>query len=135
MSRKYDFFERVDDLLDMVDGGHDLVGTVVVDQAYAQIQHERLDFNHPRGGQAKYLEEPFLAQYRKFLLSVSRSVLKDGGVNGMAQAMESLSDAVERYAPVDIGNLRKSGHPMVNSGSKVVYDRPPKAERLAGSDL
>lgn len=28
---------------------------------YAAVQHERLDFNHPRGGQAKYLEQPLLA--------------------------------------------------------------------------
>lgn len=27
--------------------------------AYALVQHERTDFNHPRGGQAKYLERPF----------------------------------------------------------------------------
>ncbi len=26
---------------------------------YAIIQHERLDFSHPRGGKAKYLEDPF----------------------------------------------------------------------------
>lgn len=26
---------------------------------YSLIQHERLDFNHPRGGEAKYLENPF----------------------------------------------------------------------------
>ncbi len=26
---------------------------------YAVVQHERLDFNHPRGGKAKYLEDPF----------------------------------------------------------------------------
>ena len=26
---------------------------------YSVIQHERLDFNHPRGGEAKYLENPF----------------------------------------------------------------------------
>ena len=28
---------------------------------YAAVQHERLDFNHPNGGQAKYLEQPLLA--------------------------------------------------------------------------
>ena len=28
---------------------------------YAIVQHERLDFNHTEGQQAKYLEEPFLA--------------------------------------------------------------------------
>lgn len=29
---------------------------------YAAIQHERLDYNHPQGGQAKYLEQPFLEE-------------------------------------------------------------------------
>lgn len=29
---------------------------------YALVQHERTDFNHPKGGQAKYLEEPFLEE-------------------------------------------------------------------------
>lgn len=29
---------------------------------YALIQHERLDYDHPKGGQAKYLEEPFLEE-------------------------------------------------------------------------
>lgn len=28
--------------------------------AYAWIQHERLDFMHPHGGKAKYLEDPVL---------------------------------------------------------------------------
>lgn len=27
---------------------------------YAGVQHENEEFNHPRGGQAKYLEKPFL---------------------------------------------------------------------------
>lgn len=26
---------------------------------YAAVQHERLDFNHPKGGKAKYLEDAF----------------------------------------------------------------------------
>ena len=29
---------------------------------YALVQHERTDLNHPGGGQAKYLEEPFLKE-------------------------------------------------------------------------
>lgn len=29
------------------------------DLPYARIQHERLDFNHPKGGKAKFLEDPF----------------------------------------------------------------------------
>ena len=33
-------------------------GRVVYETEYAIIQHERTDFAHPRGGQAKYLEDP-----------------------------------------------------------------------------
>jgi hypothetical protein len=32
---------------------------VSFDTPYAVVQHERLDFHHPRKGQAKYLEQPF----------------------------------------------------------------------------
>jgi len=40
----------------------DLVyGTSEPTSNYAVVQHERLDFNHPNGGQAKYLEQPLLA--------------------------------------------------------------------------
>ena len=33
-------------------------GRVVYDTEYAILQHERTDFAHPGGGQAKYLEDP-----------------------------------------------------------------------------
>lgn len=29
------------------------------DLEYSVIQHERLDFHHPKGGKAKFLEDPF----------------------------------------------------------------------------
>lgn len=32
---------------------------VSFDTPYAVVQHESLDFHHPRKGQAKYLEQPF----------------------------------------------------------------------------
>jgi hypothetical protein len=31
-------------------------------EQYALAQHERMDYVHPKGGQAKYLEEPFLEE-------------------------------------------------------------------------
>ena len=34
-------------------------GTVSYGLPYALRQHEELDYNHPRGGEAKYLERPF----------------------------------------------------------------------------
>lgn len=32
------------------------VGKISYNEPYAAVQHERVDFNHPMGGQAKYLE-------------------------------------------------------------------------------
>lgn len=33
---------------------------------YALVQHERLDYEHPKGGQAKYLEEPFTEEVNRW---------------------------------------------------------------------
>ena len=37
--------------------GDAVVGEVGFNTPYALVQHERLDFNHPKGGKAKYLQE------------------------------------------------------------------------------
>lgn len=41
--------------------------TVSFDTPYAAKQHEELDYNHPRGGQAKYLEQPYLEQLPRYV--------------------------------------------------------------------
>lgn len=38
----------------------------------ALVQHERLDFNHPKGGQAKYLEGPFNENASRYIENVRR---------------------------------------------------------------
>jgi len=38
-------------------GGRGVVGIVAFNMPYALVQHERLDFHHPKGGKAKYLED------------------------------------------------------------------------------
>jgi hypothetical protein len=38
-------------------GSGNVVSTIGFNTPYALVQHERLDFNHPRGGKAKYLED------------------------------------------------------------------------------
>lgn len=45
------------DQTDRPDGGADF--EISFSTVYAARQHEELDWKHPRGGQAKYLEEPF----------------------------------------------------------------------------
>jgi hypothetical protein len=34
---------------------------------YALRQHEELDYNHPKGGKAKFLEEPFLEKEQDYI--------------------------------------------------------------------
>ncbi|MCM8901324.1 hypothetical protein KVG29_08835 [Caldicoprobacter algeriensis] len=54
--------------------------TVGYDLPYAKLQHERLDFNHPKGGKAKYLEDPFnenKARYDRFVKKAVKQALKN----------------------------------------------------------
>jgi len=109
--------------------------SVVVDQVYAHYQHEHLNFRHPRGGRAKYLEGPLYENYRDYLDVYANEVLKDGGERAMEHAAEHLSDQVELEAPREWGDLMKSGHPTVKSGLETIYDRPPKVRRLTEQEL
>jgi hypothetical protein len=40
---------------------------------YALIQHERLDFKHPRGGQAKYLEQPLKQNIDNYIQHIANN--------------------------------------------------------------
>lgn len=128
------FTERMQHLID--DSGHgDLVGHVVVDQVYAHYQHERLDLHHPRGGEAKYLERPLYDDRNVMFEMVARTCTADAGKDGMKNAVEHLSDQVEVHAPLEWGDLRRSGHPFVEEEGLTVFDRPPKARRLTEEEL
>jgi hypothetical protein len=43
---------------------------------YARRQHEELDYEHPRGGKAKYLEDPFSRNKKKVLQYAKKQVKK-----------------------------------------------------------
>jgi hypothetical protein len=129
------FSERIAELRHLVGDGARLTGTCTVDQVYAHRQHEDLSYRHPRGGQAKFLEKPLFDNYRNYLGDYAKTVLIDGGQPEMKRSMEHLSDQVELTAPVEWDDLRKSGHPQVTVGERVVYDRPPKVGRLTAEEL
>lgn len=82
-----DLAQRSSDEAPIKDG--DLRGNVAIDDSnletgffvevgynlvYAMIQHERLDFSHPQGGKAKYLEDPFNANIRNYQRHISEAV-------------------------------------------------------------
>jgi len=59
--------------------GDAVVGEVGFNTPYALAQHERLDFNHPKGGKAKYLEDNLKdhgARYQDNLADHLRGALK-----------------------------------------------------------
>lgn len=45
-------------------------------QRYSAKQHEELGYNHPRGGQAKYLEQPLEENRQRYLDHVAATVRK-----------------------------------------------------------
>lgn len=50
--------------------------TVSFDGPYAATQHEELDYHHPRGGQAKYLEEP-MATERQTIAAIAAQAIRN----------------------------------------------------------
>lgn len=125
-----------------IDGLEDLIravgsGTITarleVDQPYAQRQHEELEWSHPRGGQAKYLEGPLLRSYSQLMQLAANALVTESGsdiVGGMTKVAEHMSDMVEESAPRLDNLLRYSGHPSVEEDGIVHYDRPPKVARI-----
>lgn len=40
-------------------------------EPYALVQHERLDYQHPKGGQAKFLEQPFAENSERYIQHIA----------------------------------------------------------------
>lgn len=129
------FDERMAELEAMVGDG-ELVASVEVDQVYAHYQHEGLEFAHPRGGQAKYLEQPWETAGTRFGETMAAGLLRPGGLHAAARDFaENGSQMVQTHAPVEFNDLRRSGHPKVVDDGETVYDRPPEVPRLSEADL
>jgi hypothetical protein len=52
-------------------------GTVGFTEVYATRQHEETTWNHPKGGQAKYLEEPYKQNVDKYIKAIGDAVAKE----------------------------------------------------------
>jgi hypothetical protein len=128
------FMERTEVLLDRVGYG-DLGGRVVVDQPYAQDQHETLVYVHRGGGRARYLGEPLYAHYPRYMQRLADAALDGDLTQAMVRNMEDLSGEVYDNAPFEFGDLKASGHPIVYDDGVPVYDRPPAVGRLNHADL
>lgn len=144
------FFDRIDQLAEEIGDGH-LIAACEVDQIYAHRQHEELTWHHPAGGQAKYLEGPFLEGAEDHARRFAKGLLDTDGPRGAAaEIAEGMARDVFEHAPFEFGDLRASGHPFVIDGGDVVtadlgkteiaggetvYDRPPAMHRLSREEL
>lgn len=123
-------FERRLDILSANVGYGDLEGEVRVDRVYAAVQHNNREYRHPRGGGPDFLGGPLRDNISRHAGHLADGLL-DGKLNDhMAENMEELCEAVEREAPVDQNNLRRSAAPTVTDDGRVVYNRPPGVPRL-----
>ncbi len=47
------------------------------DLVYCAVQHEHTEFNHPRGGGAKFLEKPFRANVNKYIDAIGEAIVRN----------------------------------------------------------
>jgi len=74
-------YEAAESGTEMKDAFSDKIGKeravyISFNTPYARRQHEELDYEHPRGGKAKYLETPFNANKKKVLQYAKKQVKK-----------------------------------------------------------
>lgn len=62
---------------EVTETGDQVIGEVGFTAEYAWRQHEDLSYNHPLGGQAKYLEQPFNENTDKYIAHLKNSA-EDG---------------------------------------------------------
>lgn len=130
MTSAFDGLER----LARAVGSGDIVATLTVNQPYAQRQHEELTWTHPRGGRAKYLEQPLMEQHAELMQVAADSLITAEGSDiqgGMARVAEQMSGMVEDNAPRLDNILRFSGQPEVTDNGTVTYSRAPKVARVS----
>lgn len=114
------------------------VGTIVakceVDQPYAQIQHQNVNYRH-NDGRAFYLGGPLFESSLSLVQGLSSRAITPTGSDiraGMIDVAEWMAEQVFLNAPKDTGRLSESGHPTVRDNGLVIYDRPPIAPRERG---
>lgn len=110
--------------------------TVTYDQIYAQMQHEALEFQHPRGGEAKYLEKALMGGALGWIQTVAGRVLTTRYLTGeWGDIGPKLAASSARRAPREFGDLMKSAGVEVHDGATLVHSIPPEQPRLTDIEL
>jgi hypothetical protein len=129
------FDERMRYLSEQVGEGNLTMGCVV-NQEYAQDQHETRRYRH-KSGQANYLGGPLMDHAFELMEKLARNAITSEGsdlVDAAKSIAEDMAGYVQRYAPKDTTRLSESGNPYVDSNGERVWERPPRAARRVGQD-
>lgn len=140
-----DFGERIDVLQQLVGDG-DLVAENVVDQVYANFQHNdgrddprpmKRPFTHPRGGIANYLGSQVEGFGHREIVGWVEDAFAErrSCAEGARDTVDEFIRGVQNLAPRKEGNLRRSGAGKVIDGGVIAYDRPPEVPRLSEAEL
>lgn len=136
-----DFFERIDELKDLVGHG-DLVGDVTVDQIYAFNQHEGYWETGPNagktlnnGGHLQYLGGPLREKTDSYCQEIADRLLDEGPVKPMIDNMKNLVTQVLIHAPVRYDNLRRSAAGTVTDEGSVAWHQPAEVPRQSAEEL
>lgn len=133
MAGAEEFIRRIDQLSDEV-GTERIIAGCLVDQIYAQNQHQNMSFRHTKG-RSHYLGGPLLENRTVLMEKIARSILDVNGSHlkrAMIQTAEDMAGYVLKNAPrdPDIGDvLANSGSPWVTDNGIEVYRRPPVQPR------
>lgn len=128
------FEARMRELSDQVGQGT-IEAQVKVSQLYAQRQHQGAHFNHPRGGEAFYLKNALMANYREHYQRVAMELYR-----GNVQALfirfgERVASDSSKRTPVELGNLKESDSVKVKVQGRVIYSRPARKPKMSRTQL
>ena len=123
-------WKRVDEQV----GRGTLRGHILVDQLYAEDQHNNPTYKHDDGGM-QYLTRPLVSNAQTYMSWVAGALLHAGPVAGMRRAVDHLNDSMQRTAPHEHGYLARSGRVTVYDNGRIAYRKGPAQRRLSKAEL
>jgi hypothetical protein len=123
------FQRRTRDLIRKVGDG-DITSNIRIDQVYAQVQHDAVEFKHPRGGQAFFLSMPLLKNHPKYLQVLAEGMFRHRTMDLMVDVVLQYHNDVLPKIPLFEGTLRNSMELTVDDAGTQVFKDGPVAKRL-----
>jgi hypothetical protein len=134
-----DFFARTEMLAKRVGNGT-LKGEFAANREYAAVQHERGWLNYMgtgqpkeirqyhQGGGPKFVESVWKEKWPSWMQNIASDVLDRGAVPAVREAMEDFDLGLAHRAPLEDGELIRSGTYTVTDDGTVVAHKESEAD-------